>query len=245
MTTPTANQTPARSAVRAGHRDRIFFAVMALAIAATVFWGFSATFFLRGAALGPLSPLLIAHGTVFSAWVVVFVAQTLFIARDRVTLHKRVGIFAGLLALLMIGLGLSAAVAALRLGRAPIPGLDPRSFFAVPFFDIFDFAVLIGAGFWLRRDPEMHQRLMLLGMISLIDAAIARIPLPFIQAGGPPVFFGLTDLFVVAAVAYDLITRRRVHRAYVWGGLFFILSQPLRLIISGTHAWLWFASLFL
>ena len=218
---------------------------MALAIAATVFWGFSATFFLRGAALGPLAPLLIAHGLVFTTWVIVFIAQTLFIAADRVTLHKRVGIAAIFLALLMVGLGLTAAAAALRLGRAPIPGLDPRSFFAVPFFDIFDFAVLIGAGFWLRRDSEMHQRLMLLGMIAIIDAAVARIPLHFILAGGPPVFFGLTDLFILVAVAYDLITRRRIHRAYLWGGLFLILSQPLRLIISGTRAWLWFADLFL
>jgi hypothetical protein len=245
MTTTAANLPVARASLTAGRRDRIFFAVLALAIAATVFWGFSATFYLRGASLGPLSPLLIAHGTAFTVWVLTFVAQALFIARDRITLHKRVGIFAICLALLMVILGLSAATVALRLGRAPIPGMDPRSFFAVPFFDIFDFAVLIGAGFWLRRDPETHQRLMLLGMISIIDAAVARIPLPFIAAGGPPVFFGLTDLFLLAAVAYDLVTRRRIHRAYVWGGLFFILSQPLRLVISGTALWKGFANLFL
>ena len=245
MTTSSGTFPAARMVGVSRAGDRWFFCGMALAIVLTVFWGFLATFYARGAALPPLSPLLVAHGIAFSAWVIVFAVQTALIAANRRALHRRVGMSAAFLAVLMVGLGLAAAVAALRLGRAPIPGLDPRSFFVVPFFDISIFAILVGAGLWLRRDRETHQRLMLLGMIGLIDAAIARIPLHFIQTGGPPVFFGLTDLFVLAAMAYDFATRRRVHRAYVWGGLLIILSQPLRLIISGTAAWLWFAGLFL
>ena len=36
---------------------------------------------------------------------------------------------------------------------------------------------------------------------------------------GPPGFFGLTDLFIVAMLVYDLATRRKVHPATIWGGL--------------------------
>jgi hypothetical protein len=34
-------------------------------------------------------------------------------------------------------------------------------------------------------------------------------------SGGSPAFFGLTDLFIVAMLVYDLTTRRRAHPATV------------------------------
>lgn len=243
MPTSAATVVPGTSLARKAG-DRLFYSGIALAIAATVFTGFFATFYNRGAGLPPLSPLLIAHGIVFTVWVLLFVMQTSLVATRRVRVHQRVGIAGGFLALLMVGLGLAAAIAALRLGRAPIPGLDPRAFFAVPFFDMVLFAILIATGLSLRRDPEAHKRLMVLGMVAVIDAAVARLPFSFIMTGGPPIFFALTDLFIVAGVVYDLVTRRRVHRAYVWGGLLLVLSQPLRLAIGGTSAWLAFADLF-
>src|SRR6185295_15874243 len=97
------------------------------------------------------------------------------------------------------------------------------------------------AGFYYRRQPDVHKRLMLLATISILAAAIARLPLGILSVG-PPAFFGLTDLFIVACVAYDLISLKRIHRATVWGGLFIIASQPLRLMISGTGAWRSFAT---
>jgi hypothetical protein len=48
-------------------------------------------------------------------------------------------------------------------------------------------------------------------------------------------------LFIFAGVIYDLISRRRVHPAYLWGGAVLVLSVPLRLMISGTDAWKAFA----
>jgi hypothetical protein len=54
-------------------------------------------------------------------------------------------------------------------------------------------------------------------------------------------FFGLTDLFLAAAVAYDLATRGRIHPAYLWAGGLLVVSQPLRLWLMNTEAWLGFA----
>lgn len=59
---------------------------------------------------------------------------------------------------------------------------------------------------------------------------------------GPPAFFGFTDAFVVACIVYDLITLKRVHRATVFGAILIIASQPLRLMLGETHAWLSFAN---
>jgi hypothetical protein len=80
---------------------------------------------------------------------------------------------------------------------------------------------------------------MTLATIALTSAPIAR--LPAVHDAGPPAFFGLTDLFIVAMLIYDLATRRKVHPATIWGGLVIVASQPLRLMISGTTAWLAFA----
>jgi hypothetical protein len=82
---------------------------------------------------------------------------------------------------------------------------------------------------------------MLLATISILTAAIARLPFAILQAG-PPAFFALTDLFIVPCILYDLITLKRIHRATVLAGLLIVVLQPLRLLISGTHAWLIFAT---
>ena len=81
---------------------------------------------------------------------------------------------------------------------------------------------------------------MLLATIAVLTAAIAR--LPYVLPLGPLAFFGLTDLLVLAAMAYDRWTRGRVHPALLWGGLFLIASQPLRMAIGGTGTWLAFAT---
>ncbi len=55
-------------------------------------------------------------------------------------------------------------------------------------------------------------------------------------------FFGLTDLVALSCVAYDTVKHRRLHPAFGWGMLFIVLSQPARLLLSGTPAWQQFAS---
>jgi hypothetical protein len=52
----------------------------------------------------------------------------------------------------------------------------------------------------------------------------------------------LTDLCLLACVAFDTVRSRRLHPAFFWGTLLVIASQALRLIVSGTGAWLQFAS---
>ena len=76
---------------------------------------------------------------------------------------------------------------------------------------------------------------MLLAYVSIVVAAVGRLPgvLPL----GPPAFFGLSFLFVVVAGIYDFVTRRRVHRVYLWGGALLLISVPLRLALSRTDAW--------
>jgi hypothetical protein len=223
------------------HRARGFYVGLAIAIAVTVFAGFSRSYFLKAYfGTAELSPLLHVHGLVFTCWVLLFLAQTSLVAVDRVDLHRRLGVGGAVLAGLLLIVGTTTAILRVKGGSAPMPGVPPLAFLAVPLFDMVVFAILAGSGLSLRRNRETHKRLMALATISLMSAPIARLPLGVLQAG-PVAFFGLTDLFIVAMLTYDFTTLRKAHPATAWGGLLIVASQPLRLMISSTAAWLAFA----
>jgi hypothetical protein len=228
-------------AIRTKRRTRRFYFGMAIAMAVTVFAGFSRSYFLKAHFGAPeLSLLLHVHGLVFTSWVLLFLSQTTLVAAGRTDVHRRLGVAGAVLAALVLILGTTTAILRVKGGAAPIPGVSPLSFLAVPLFDMVVFAILIGTGLYFRRKLEIHKRLMTLATISLLSAPIARLPFGVLKAG-PPAFFGLTDLFIVALLIYDLATRKKVHPATIWGGLLIVASQPLRLMISGTPAWLTFA----
>lgn len=237
MTTPAAVATPYTGAKKAPLTEHRFFLVMALVIATIVFVGFAPTFYLRGWYQTEALPSVFhVHGLVFTAWVVLYVAQTALVSIRRTDIHRRLGLVGGALAPLMLVVGYAAAIAAARRGFAT-PGLPPPLvFLAVPIFDLLVFAGLVGTALYLRRTPAAHKRLMFLATVAVLTAAIAR--LPYVLPLGPPAFFGLTDLLIVAAAAFDRWARGRIHPALFWGGLVLVLSQPLRLFISGTDTWL-------
>lgn len=222
-------------------RERLFYVSMSIAAVITVFAGFAPTYFLRPYfTRAPLMPLLHLHGIVFSSWLVFFITQTMLVAAHRTDLHRRFGILGGVIAVLMVGLGVTTAVVRASQGSAP-PGVPPLGFLVIPLGDMVVFPTLVGAGFYFRRKPDVHKRLMLLATISILAAAIARLPFAIMQAGAPA-FFGLTDVFIVVCVLYDLITLRRIHRATALAGLLIVASQPLRLMLGGTSAWIKFAT---
>lgn len=220
---------------------RRFYVGVAIAVLITVFLGFSRSYFLKTYFGTPeLSLLVHIHGLVFTSWVLLFLAQTTLVATGRTDLHRKLGVGGAVLAALLLIVGTTTAILRVKGGgAAPIPGVPPLSFLAVPLFDMVVFAILIIAGLVLRNRPDTHKRLMTLATIALMSAPIARIP--GVLRAGPPGFFGLTDLFIVAMLVYDRATGRKVHPATIWGGLVIVASQPLRLMISGTPAWLAFA----
>jgi hypothetical protein len=214
--------------------DRVFFTGMAIAAAVTVFAGFAPTYYLRSHDLPPLSPLVQLHGLVFTSWIFLFVAQTTLVAVGRTDIHRRLGIFGGILAVAIVGIGTMVAVGAMRRGVSA-GGMDPRVFLSIPLGDILTFAILVSAGVSLRRRSEAHKRLMLLAIITLLTPAIAR--LVILMHGQPPAFFVLTDVFVAAAVAYDFWSRGRVHPALILGGAL-VIGKPLLAAAASTPAWL-------
>jgi hypothetical protein len=224
-------------------RERVFYTGMSLAVLITVFAGFSRTYFLRPYFdVRPLLPILHLHGLIFSSWIILLIAQTALIAAKRTDIHRRLGIAGGVIASLMVIVGTLTAIIRAKVVEVPPGSPSPLAFLTIPLGDMLVFAILVAAGFYFRRRADVHKRLMLLATISILPAAVARLPFAFIMEWGPLAFFGLSDLFIVPCLIYDLITRGRFHRATVLGGLLIVISHPLRLIIGNTSAWLAFAA---
>jgi hypothetical protein len=245
--TATVAPRPARANAQ-GAYDRAFYSGMAILMALTVFVGFAPTFYLRSYFGAPvtdlqattLSPLVQVHGAVFTAWVLLFIAQTALVATRRVAVHRRLGIAGAVLAAVMVVVGLRTAIATAARGAAP-PGIDPLVFLIVPTVDMMLFAGFVVAAIRSRRNKEAHKRLMLLAYVSIIVAAVSRVP--GAATLGELGLMGLTVAFVVLGIIYDFATRRRVHPIYLWGGALIAISFPARMAIGGTAAWRAFAEL--
>lgn len=233
---------PAAGAARR-RRERVFYTGMAAALLLVVFAGFARSYYLKPYFGTPpeLTPLLHFHGLLFSAWIVLLLAQTSLVAAGRTGAHRRLGAAGGLLAALMFLVGTLTAIARAKVVGVPPGAPPPLVFLTIPLGDMLVFGCLVGAALSYRRRPEAHKRLMLLATIAILPAAVARLPFAFIRETGPLAFFGLADLFVVPILVFDLVTRGRPHRATVLGGLLLVASHPLRLAVGQTQAWLSFA----
>ncbi len=66
-------------------------------------------------------------------------------------------------------------------------GTPALSFLAMPIFDLLTFAIFVAAAVYFRRDKEMHKRLMVLSMLAVLDAGIARWHI--VGQYGPPAFY--------------------------------------------------------
>src|SRR5262245_47637863 len=216
---------------------RAFFTGLSLLMVLAGFVGFSRSYYLKGLYGTPELPTLFhVHGLLFSTWMVFLVVQTGLVASRRTPLHRRLGVAGGVLAAAMT---IAAMAMTMDLARrsAVAASIDGLAFTIIPFATVIVFPVLVGIALLYRRQPELHKRLMLIATLELVTAGVARIP----GAGSMPLFFVLTDLGLAAILLYDVGTRGRPHSATVWGGLFLIASQYVRVTAGGTAGWIAFA----
>ena len=217
--------------------DRAFYTCIAVAAALTVLVGFSRTYFLRPYFQAePLDTAFHVHGLAFSAWIALFVAQTLLVAARRTGIHRKLGWAGAGLAVLMVVVALNAAVHGAHRNIAAGYVSESLSFFTTPVLGVVMFASLVGLAVAARGRPETHKRLMLLATLSLLDAAVARWPVPGV-GDTPLAYYAITDAFIAAAMLYDFASRRSVSPVYVWGGLAFVVEQWARDVLGATAVW--------
>lgn len=210
---------------------RPFYLVMSLVMPAVIVTGFSRTV-PDDFAPHNLPLLLHLHGAVFTLWVLLFVSQPAFVARGSIALHRRIGWLGAALAGAMLVMGVTATIFTIRAHH--VPGFFPPALFLVMnLLGILVFAGLVASGIVLRQRAEWHKRLMLCATVSILGPGLGRLlPMPSFGAAAPLVMFGAIALFAFAGPAADLMTRRRVHRAYLWAVPTILISM----IVTGPIA---------
>lgn len=195
--------------------ERRFYTGAAVAMIAFVFIGFAPSFYLRGLVVVPrpnpdISPLVMVHGLMFSAWMLIFLAQVRLVASGRLALHRRLGQWSFAFAASLIPLMVATTIGQVARANQP-PDFTPLAWTAIPAIPIPLFAAFLVAGWAMRRDPQAHKRMMLCAAMTMMDPAIGRLPV------FPPGIVGmqLSDfagwLPFLALVVWDLYSRRAVH----------------------------------
>lgn len=216
-----------------------FFGIAAVVMSAFIAVGFARTYYLRF--LSPLPPLasyLQLHGAVFTAWLVVFVAQTRLVANHRVQLHRRLGFLSVALAALVVIVGLVTIAVTVAAKPLRPNGLTGVQFAIVPLVTIMLFAAFVALGIMYRKRADWHKRFMVLAMIAVLGPAITRFLSLFSARQYSMIFQILIPaLFVAWAMLADWRSRGRVHLIYVIGGGIVVASWPLRIIASHSDWW--------
>lgn len=223
-----------------------FYTWVAVGIFLIVFAGFARTYYLKALFGTPSLPLLLhLHGLIFTLWFALFFIQVRLVARHRVDLHRRLGIFGAVLAPLAACVAIAVAFHAGRrrylTNPASLTVLSVRPL-ALDFGSSLTFAAFVAAALYFRRRGDIHKRLMVLASCGLLLPGMGRllevIPLHFLHAGGLWEMVGFTEITPVVCILYDTIKRRRLHPGFAWGGLALLSSLPLFMVIGSTNGWL-------
>ena len=226
-----------------GRAERPLYTAAAVLAALVAFGGFAPTYYLNsffGAA--DLTALKHVHGVVMTSWFVLFFVQARLAATGRIAIHRNLGMVGIFVAMLVLALGTTLAIVAGKAGVSPVPGISPLVFMVLPLGEMVAFSALFTAAIALRKRSDYHKRFMLLASISMLAPAFARFPTDALGLSGPPVFFALTDLVILACIGYDTVKNRRLHPAFVSGLAFIVVVQIGRLVLSQTAAWTRFAT---
>lgn len=228
----------------ASGQDRLFFTGMGIAVAVLVFAGFARSYYLSRWLEAPartpeITPLLHLHAAAFTLWILLQAVQPALVARGNVALHKKLGISGVVLAFGVWVLGNLASAAAMKVGYKGVG--DPYAFYAITFFSMQAFGIIVALGIAKRHDANTHKRLMLLSSAAILEAAVGRLPLEIVAETAPFSFYAGADLVILAGILYDRASRGRVHAVWLWGGGLLLLSQILRVAIMNSEPWLAFA----
>jgi hypothetical protein len=201
--------------VQATGDDR-FFLRAAIAMALTVAAGFSLQ--LAAGRSTFHSPLLVhAHAVAFMGWVTLYLVQNVFVATDRMALHRRLGWIGAAWLVPMLVLGCWVTVAMVRRGQVPF-FFRPLQFLVFDPMTLFGFIGLTIAAVTLRRETAWHRRLHYCGMSMLLGPAFGRLlPMPLLQPWSWEAAFAATVIFPAIGVISDLRRTGRAHPAWRWG----------------------------
>jgi len=229
--------------------NRWFYSAASLSLLVLMFIGFQ-LFYLHGKAFPgrPLTPpirtLLIIHASLMTAWMLLAVGQPLLVGTRRKRVHMKLGILGVVLAVGIVVAGVRVGIEAARVAPPELRlfGMDSRQFMAVPVVSILVFGLLVFVGVLNRRRPEVHRPMMLMASVSLIGAALGRMPsLNALYAGTwwEVVFtaFFMQVLFAAILLIAKCLVNKSFDRWFAAGFATFTIASVAISLGAKTHAW--------
>jgi uncharacterized membrane protein YozB (DUF420 family) len=248
----------------ARHRTRVdswFYIGVAMFVLFLNVAGFGPSLLDRSMRNGPPSRLVIIHGVVAVAWLLLFLAQATLVATRRTSMHRRLGAIAPALAVLMVALVIETTLEMLRRGNdlsgdlfrplaapgAQVPSVAEADGGLGAFVAALTFGILVAAGWWHRRRPQIHKRLMLVALLSLTGTPLLHLG-GYVVGQWPELLWPVRalplagNLLLFAGAAHDKITTGRVHPISLWVPLAIIVATLFTLAVSLSAPWRQFAA---
>ena len=208
---------------------KYFYLGMGLLMAGLVVAGFSRTVDKSLFHASPARPLLLwMHGTAFSTWIVLFIAQSALVRVRKISVHRFLGWFGAGLAALMVGLGCTIAVVMTRFDSSVLHQKGVETFLAIPYEDMLIFGGCMALAIYWRKKPDYHRRLVFIATCQLMDAAVGRFDFIY----NHNLFYVTLDLLIVAGMARDWFVDGRVNKVY-WYAL------PVLIVLQNVAVYLW------
>jgi hypothetical protein len=69
-----------------------------------------------------------------------------------------------------------------------------------------------------RLQSQVHKRLMLMALVSLLPPAFGRLTAYFTRVGVSEIVLGLMCATVLSCIVFDAVRGRRLHPSLVWSG---------------------------
>lgn len=226
-----------------------FFLIASALMTLIVFLGFLPSFYFRFQfRTTPLPVYLIVHGLIMTAWQLLFLTQTILVARHRTDLHRRLGFVGAGLAALVVVVGIYATLNQPALYAAN--GIElPFPIEALVIGNVFGFCLfagLVAAAVILRRDAGWHRRLIYWACIVTMGPALTSsrslgsIIGPYFPTTFPPEV-ALVWIGWIALLVHDWRTTRGFHPATIIGGVLILFISPALLdwflLIEPVTAW--------
>jgi hypothetical protein len=189
---------------------------------------------MAGRAIAPeLTMLVFVHGAAMTAWLAIFLVQSLLVPARKLRTHMRLGWGGVAIALVASGSGFMLAVESVRpVPAMPFWGMAYRQFMLVMLIEVALFTAFVLAGVLFRKRPRVHRAMMLLASLSILAGATVRMPVLFPvfgEAGWLGIFgpvFALGAVFVAVRSLLAGSTDRVLAAGY---GVIYGLT-PLRLV---------------
>jgi hypothetical protein len=188
--------------------------------------------------------IIYVHAAVFTGWMLILTTQVMLIQSNRFALHQKIGKLALWWAALMMLVGPAAFLTKdAQLLAHPHADQSFIVFMAANISDIGGFGLFTAAGYFLRRDPASHKRMMMLAIVALADPGFSRITgvllNPFPTAFLPNLiatFYG-NFLLLGLMAGWDLWRRGTLNRAFAIGAVLLAGSEVGAIALQYSPVW--------